>query len=338
MKFYTLENKNGLKLKVTNYGAIVSEIHVPDRDGNFADVILGFDTIDEYRDHNDAYFGATIGRYGNRIGGCRFSLDGKEYGALFANDGVNQLHGGKVGFDKVVWDAELVSGDGYTGVKFSYLSKDGEEGYPGNLSASVLYKLTDANEWILEYEATTDAATVYSPTNHAYFNLAGHNGSSPMAQMLQLNASHFTATDDGGIPTGEVRPVAGTGLDFRFAKPIGQDVDSNEDAIASRYGYDHNIVIDKLPEELALAAVAWDSESGREMKIYTTEPGIQFYTGNFLNGALVGKGGYAYPKRGAFCLETQHFPDSPNVGHFPTTTLRPGEVFRSKTVHAFGVK
>lgn len=337
MEFFTLENKNGLKLKLTNYGGIVSEIHVPDRDGNFADITLGFETVEEYQDHNDAFFGALIGRFGNRIGKSRFSLDGKEY-SLLANDGENHLHGGKVGFDKVAWSAEPVSGDGYTGIRLSYRSVDGEEGYPGNLDAVVTYKLTDDNEWVIEYEATTDAATVFNPTNHAYFNLAGHDGPSPMSQELQLNAEFFTATDEGGIPTGEILSVAETDLDFRSAKPMGKDVDSTDPAISSRGGFDHNWVINKLPEELALAAVAYDPVSGREMKVFTTEPGVQFYAGNFLDGSLSGKGGYKYEKRSGFCLETQHFPNSPKIGHFPTTTLKPGETFCSKTVYAFGVR
>lgn len=338
MEFYTLENKNGLKLKLTNFGGIVSEIHVPDRDGKFADITLGFDTIEEYQDHNDAYFGAIIGRFGNRIGQSRFTLEGQEYAGLFANDGENHLHGGKVGFDKVEWSAEEVSGDGYTGVKLSYRSKDGEEGYPGNLDAVVTYKLTDANEWVIEYEARTDKATVYNPTNHAYFNLAGHDGASPLNQEVQINATYYTATDDGGIPTGEIASVAGSEMDFREAKQIGKDVDTANPVVASRGGFDHNWVIDKKPAELGLAATAYDPQSGREMKVYTTEPGVQFYSGNFLDGSLKGKSGYVYEKRSGFCLETQHFPDSPNIGHFPTTTLKPGEAFYSKTVYAFGVR
>ena len=338
MEFYTLENKNGLRLKITNYGGIVSEIHVPDRDGKLADINLGFETIEEYQDHNKAYFGAVIGRFGNRIGSGRFRLDGQVYDGLAINDAPNHLHGGKLGFDKVEWTAKPISGEGFIGLELSYRSVDGEEGYPGNLDATVLYKLTDANEWIIEYTATTDKPTVYNPTNHAYFNLAGHDGASPLNHELQINANFYTEGDAGGIPTGEVRPVAGTGLDFRVAKPIGQDIDSQEEAIVSRFGFDHNFVIDKAPDELALAAVAWDPVSGREMKVYTTEPGVQLYSGNFLDGSLVGKGGYAYPRRGAFCLETQHFPDSPNKGHFPSTTLRPGQVFKSKTVYAFGVR
>ncbi|MDQ8203695.1 aldose epimerase family protein [Pelagicoccus sp. SDUM812003] len=337
MEFFTLENKNGMKLKLTNFGGIVSEIHVPDRDGTLADVTLGFETVEEYQDHNDAYFGAIIGRFGNRIGDCSFCLDGTYVSGLHANDGKNHLHGGKRGFDKVVWDAEEISGDGFTGVKLSYLSKDGEEGYPGNLQATVIYKLTDANEWVIEYEATADKTTVYNPTNHAYFNLAGHAGPSPLDHELQINSEFYTATDDGGIPTGAIVPVAGCGMDFRQAKAIGQDVDE-AGVVSSRGGFDHNWVIDKRPDEFALAATAWDPKSGREMKVYTTEPGVQFYSGNFLDGSLKGKGGTVYQKRSGFCLETQHFPNSPNIGHFPTTTLRPGEVFKSKTVYAFGVR
>ncbi len=338
MEFFTLENKNGLKLKFTNLGGIVSEIHVPDRDGTFADIVLGFETLEEYRDHNDAYFGAIIGRYGNRIGKSQFTLDGKAVDGLFANDGENHLHGGKVGFDKVVWSAEPVSGDGYMGMKLSYRSVDGEEGYPGNLDATVVYKLTDANEWVIEYEATTDKATVYNPTNHAYFNLAGHDGPSPLNHEMQINATFFTATDHGGIPTGAIVSVEGTDMDFREAKVYGETVNSDDTLISRLGGYDHNWILDKQYGQLGLAAVAFDPVSGREMTVYTTEPGVQFYAGNFLDGSLTGKGGKVYNKRDGFCLETQHFPDSPNHGHFPATTLRPGEVFRSKTVYAFGVR
>ncbi len=338
MQFFTLENKNRLKLKVADFGGIVSEIHAPDRDGKLADITLGFETVEAYRENNKAYFGAIIGRFGNRIGHGKFTLDGVEYAGLFANDGPHHLHGGKVGFDKVEWAARRSDGPGYQGLELRYRSADGEEGYPGNLDAKVVYKLTDLNEWIIEYEATSDRATVYNPTNHAYFNLAGHGGASPMGQELRINARYVTSTDGGGIPTGAIAPVEGTGLDFRQAKPMGRDIDCGEEAIATRGGYDHNWVIDKRPGEFGLAAVAWDAVSGRELKVYTTEPGVQFYAGNFLDGTLVGKGGVAYARRSGFCLETQHFPDAPNVGHFPDTTLRPGQVFRSKTVYEFGVR
>lgn len=338
MEFFTLENKNGLKIKFTNLGGIVSEIHVPDRNGKFADVTLGFETVEEYRDHNDAYFGAIIGRYGNRIGGCKFTLDGETVAGFFANDGANHLHGGKLGFDKVVWDVESVSGDGYAGRKLTYRSVDGEEGYPGNLDATVVYKLTDANEWIIEYEAATDKATVYNPTNHAYFNLAGHDGAPPLNHEMQINAKFFTPTSETAVPTGEIKSVVGTDMDFRDARVYGETVDSNDSLISRLGGYDHNWILDKQYGEFGLAAVAYDPVSGREMKVFTSEPGVQFYAGNSLDGSLTGKGGKVYQKRDGFCLETQHFPDSPNNGHFPSTTLRPGEVFRSKTVYAFGVR
>lgn len=338
MEFYTLENKNGLKLKLTNFGGIVSEIHVPDRDGKFADIALGFDTIEEYVDHNDAYFGAIIGRYGNRIGASKFVLDGQAVDALFANDGENHLHGGKKGFDKVEWNAEPISGEGFTGVKLSWRSVDGEEGYPGNLDATVVYKLTDDDEWVIEYEAVTDKATVFNPTNHAYFNLAGQDGPSPLGHQMLINAKFFTPTDDGGIPSGEILAVEGTDMDFRELKVYGETINSDDPLISRLGGYDHNWILDKQSGELGLAAVAYDPVSGREMKVYTTEPGVQFYGGNFLDGTLTGKGGKVYQKRDGFCLETQHFPDSPNHGHFPSTTLRPGETFRSKTVYAFGAR
>lgn len=338
MEFFTLENKNGLKLKFTDFGGIVSEIHVPDRDGTFADVTLGFATVEEYQARNDAYFGALIGRYGNRIGNGRFILDGAEFDGLFVNNGSNHLHGGKLGFDKVVWKVELVSGDGYTGAKLSYRSVDGEEGYPGNLDVSVAYRLTDANEWVIEYEATTDAPTVFNPTQHAYFNLAGHAGPSPLNHEMLINAKFFTPTDDGGIPTGEVLGVEGTDFDFRVAKVYGESVDSADTRVSRLRGFDHNWILDKQAGAFGLAAIAYDPVSGRELKVFTSEPGVQFYAGNFLDGSLTGKGGKVYNFRDGFCLETQHFPDSPNHGHFPDTALRPGEVFRSKTVYAFGVR
>lgn len=338
MEFFTLENKNGLKLKVTNYGGIVSELHVPDRDGALGDIALGFDSVEEYVENNNAYFGAIIGRFGNRIEKSAFTLDGETFDDLANNDGDNHLHGGLKGFDKVVWDAEQSNGTGEASLTLRYRSADGEEGYPGNLDATVRYALTDRNEWVIDYEATSDKATIYNPTNHTYFNLAGHAASAVLEHELQLNASFYTVGDAGGIPTGEIRPVAGSAFDFTTARAIGQSIDSEEEQLKSRGGYDHNFVIDKKPGELALAAVVWDPASGREMKVLTTEPGVQFYSANFLDGSLKGKGGAAYQRRGAFCLETQHFPNSPNIGHFPCVTLRPGRVFRSRTIYAFGTR
>lgn len=338
MKLFTLENKNGLKLTVSNYGAIVLDILVPDRDGRLADISLGFDSPEEYASKPSPYFGTVVGRFGNRIAKGRFELDGVEYKDLAINNGPNHLHGGRVGFDKVAWKAEPFSGDGFQGIKLSYLSKDGEEGYPGNLLLSVTYTLTDANEWVIEYEATTDKATVCNPTQHAYFNLGGQDAGDLSGHELQIKASHFTVTDDSSIPTGEIRPVKGSALDFTQSKEILRDIDADEEQIVFGFGYDHNFVLDKGPGAFALAATAYHPASGRELKVYTTEPGVQFYSGNHLDGKTLCKGGRVYQPRAGFCLETQHFPDSPNKGHFPSTTLRPGEVFRSKTVYAFGVR
>lgn len=338
MEFFTLENKNGIRLKLTNFGGIVTELHVPDRDGDLADITLGFDTLEEYVDRNSFYFGAVVGRYGNRIAEGRFVLDGVEYNMLCVNNGPNHLHGGKLGFDKVLWVAESVSGHGYTGVELRYRSVDGEEGYPGNLDTTVVYKLTDANEWVIEYEATTDKPTVLNLTQHAYFNLAGHAGPPTLGHELQINAKSFTPTDANGIPTGAILGVAGNDMDFREAKVFGAAIDSDYSQIRQAGGFDHNWILDKPYGELGFAAMVYEPVSGREMKVFTTEPGVQFYAGNYLDSSLTGKGGKVYGKRDGFCLETQHFPDSPNKGHFPSTVLRPGELFRSKTVFAFGVR
>ncbi len=338
MEFVTLENRNGIKLKLTNYGGIVSELHVPDRSGAFADVTLGFETLEEYESQDFPYFGALVGRFANRIAGGRFALDGVVYDQLALNDGENHLHGGKRGFDRVVWDMERVSGDGYSGVVLRYLSVDGEEGYPGNLRTTVTYKLTDRDEWVIDYEASTDKPTIFNPTNHAYFNLAGHDSGSVMGHEMQIAAKGFTPTDAAGIPTGEIMALEGTGLDFRQPKPLGRDIESDDPFIDIVGGYDHNFALREAPGELALAAVVYEPESGREMKVYTTEPGMQLYTANFLQGALAGKGGYRYQRRDAFCLETQHYPDSPNHPQFPSTVLRPGHTFRSQTVYAFSAR
>lgn len=338
MRFFTLQNKNGLKLKASDFGGAVSEIHAPDRDGRFADVALGFDSPKDYAERNAAYFGAIVGRFGNRISGARFELDGQVFDGLAKNDGPNHLHGGAKGFDKVLWDAEELRGDGFQALRLTYRSADGEEGYPGNLDAAVTYTLTDANEWIIEYEASCDKPTICNLTNHAYFNLAGHAAGPHLGHELRLNASSFVPTGPGSIPTGEIRPVRGGALDFTTAKPIGRDIEADDEQLKIGNGYDHCFVIDKAPESLALAAVVYEPTSGREMKVYTTEPGVQLYTGNFLDGRIVGKGRVAYRRRVGFCLETQRYPDSPNKPQFPTTTLRPGEVYRSKTVYEFGTR
>jgi aldose 1-epimerase len=326
---YTLTNKNGLRARITNYGGILVSLEVPDRDGNLGDITLGYDKLDGYI-ANNPYFGALIGRYGNRIAKGSFTLDGVAY-QLAKNNGENHLHGGLRGFDKVVWQAEPVETADAVGVKLTYLSPDGEEGYPGNLSCEVTYLLTNENELKISYTATTDKPTPINLTHHSYFNLTcgkrdilGHE--------LTLNADRYTPVDAGLIPTGEIAPVAGTPMDFTKPKTIGAEIDQVPG------GYDHNYVLNKADSEISLAASVYEPDSGRVMEIYTTEPGIQFYSGNFLDGTITGKGGVVYAKHYGFCLETQHFPDSPNKPDFPSTILRPGETYRHETVHKFSAK
>lgn len=334
IKEYTLKNDTGMTVKITNYGATITSIVVPDRDGNMADVALGYDNVDDYINAIDRpYFGAVVGRYGNRIAMGKFTLDGSEY-ELATNNGDNHLHGGNLGFDKVVWKAELVE----NGVKLSYLAKDGEEGYPGNLKLSVTYTLTDDNEIVMHYEATTDKATVVNVTNHTYFNLAGEGGGTINNHVLQINGSKTTPVDAGLIPTGELADVAGTPFDFRKPKVIGKDVDADNQQIKYGPGYDHNWVLDRKGDGMELAAVLYEPTSGRVLEVITEEPAIQFYGGNFLDGRLIGKSGKAYTHRSGLCLETQHSPDSPNRPEWPTTTLRPGEKYDTTTIYKFTVK
>jgi aldose 1-epimerase len=333
---FVLTNANGLEMCVTNYGAKVVSLMVPDKEGNFADIVLGEDSIDIYVNRpKDFYYGAVIGRYGNRIGGAKFTLDSVEY-VLSANNNGNSLHGGPKGFHHRVWDVEQP--DKQTLV-FSYVSADGEEGYPGNLTVKMTYKLTDNNEFYVEYEATTDKATVINLTHHSYFNLAGDAAGSINDHILMLNADFYTPVDQTLIPTGEVLPVEGTPMDFRTPFVIGDRVnDTSFVQIQYGLGYDHNWVLNKtLPGTLELAAVVKDPKSGRVMEVLTTEPAIQFYGGNFMTGQT-GKGGRVYPHRGAFCLETQHYPDSPNKPQFPTTTLRPGETYSHICIYKFSAE
>ena len=329
---YTLRNASGLEARIMTYGAILVSLKVPDRNGVPADVNLGFDDLEGYLGTHP-YFGAIIGRYGNRIAKARFTLDGVEY-KLAANNNGNTLHGGIRGFDKVVWTAEPVESGPGTGVKLTYLSRDMEEGFPGNLSVTVVYTLTDANELEIRYEATTDKKTPVNLTNHAYWNLKGEGQGDVLGHRLQIEADRITAVDSAAnlIPTGEIIPVAGTPFDFTSPHAIGERIAKVEG------GYDHNFVLRSGGGPLALAARVEEPESGRVLEIWTDQPGIQLYTGNFLDGTVAGKGGHAYGKHFAFCLETQHFPDSPNHPNFPTTILEPGQVFRSVTVHKFLVK
>jgi aldose 1-epimerase len=328
---FTLTNRNGMVVKIINYGAIVTELHVPDRQGNNGDVVLGFNTLEGYlSDH--PYFGGIIGRYANRIAGGRFTLDGKEY-RLATNDGPNHLHGGVKGFDKVVWKAESSQSEAGPAVAFSYVSPDGEEGYPGTLSTKVTYTLTAENELRIDYLATTDKPTPVNLTNHSYFNLAGEGSGDILAHELMLAADRFTPVDDTLIPTGELKDVTGTPMDFRKMTPVGARIDEVPGPAPG--GYDHNYVLTRSGDGLELAARVYEPKTGRVMEVLTTEPGIQLYTGNFLDGTLKGKRGVAYAKHFGFCLETQHFPDSVNQPAFPSAILRPGETYRTTTVYRF---
>jgi aldose 1-epimerase len=328
---YTLTNANGVEARIMTYGGRVVSFKAPDRSGKLADVMLGCDTLDCYL-ANDPYFGSIVGRYGNRIGKGRFVLKGKEF-TLPKNDGENTLHGGIKNFSRVVWKArEAKSHDGVA-LSLSYLSKDGEEGFPGNLSVTVLYTLTDKNELRIDYTATTDKTTVVNLTNHSYFNLAG--AGNILNHEIMINAGRFTPVDSGLIPTGELRSVKGTPMDFTTPTAIGARVDGPYEQLVVGRGYDHNWVLDSGGGKLALAARVYEPVTGRVLEVYTTEPGMQFYSGNFLDGSITGKGGQVYQKRSGFCLETQHFPDSPNKPGFPTTELEPGRTYKTTTIYKF---
>jgi len=331
VELFTLTNSQGTKAVITNYGGIVVSLYVPDRNGKLDDIVLGYETLDGYV-KNLPYFGALIGRYGNRIAKGRFTLDGKTY-QLAVNNGENHLHGGIKGFDKVVWDAETVVQDSAVGVKLTYLSKDGEEGYPGNLSCTVIYLLTEKNELKITYQAATDKATPINLTHHSYFNLAGQGNGDILSHELMLNAEKFTPVDNGLIPTGEIEPVKGTPMDFTASKPIGRDIGQVSG------GYDHNFILNSTGGGVMLAAKVYEPMSGRTMEVYTDEPGIQFYSGNFLDGTITpSTRGKVYNKHFGFCLEAQHFPDSPNRPNFPSTILRPGETYTQETIYVFYAK
>ena len=330
---YTLNNANGLEARVTNYGGIVVSLNVPDRQGKVSDVVLGFDTFESYRGTHP-YFGALIGRYGNRIGRAKLVLDGVEY-TLAANNGENHLHGGLRGFDKVVWKAEVVEDDGGPSLRLEYLSKDMEEGYPGNLSVEVEYRLTDDNGLRIDYRATTDKKTVVNLTHHSYFNLKDAGASDILGHEMMIAGDRFTPVDEGLIPSGEVRSVGGTPLDFRQPVAIGARIDQDDPQLKFGGGYDHNWVLNSQDGSLALAARVYEPTTGRVIEVYTTEPGLQFYSGNFLDGSQVGKGGLGYGHRSGFCLETQHFPDSPNKPDFPPTVLEPGAEYTHTTIYKF---
>ena len=340
IQLYTLKNSAGMTVKVTNYGAIITSISVPDRNGGFADVALGYNQVSDYINAVDKpYFGAIVGRYGNRIAKGSFSLNGETY-SLTTNNGPNHLHGGIIGFDKVVWTAHPVSGEDWTGVELHYLAKDKEEGYPGNLEIKVTYKLNNANELSVAYHATTDKATPVNLTQHTYFNLKGEGNGDILGHELMLNAAHYTPVDSTLIPTGEIAPVAGTPFDFTSAKTIGRDIDKQHQQLEFGLGFDHNWVINGKAKtgQLRLAARVHEPVTGRVMEVHTDEPGVQFYCGNFLDGRLRGKSGKSYVHRGGFCLETQHYPDSPNQPNFPSCILKPGEAYQTTTVFKFSTR
>jgi aldose 1-epimerase len=334
---YTLRNVHGVEAKITNYGGILVSLKVPDRTGKFDDVVLGFNDLDTYLKKNSPYFGALIGRYGNRIAKGRFTLNGVEY-KLAVNNGENHLHGGIKGFDKVVWTGHEMKTKAGPAVVLTYLSKDGEEGYPGNLNVRVVYTLTNNNEIRIDYSATTDKDTVTNLTHHSYFNLAGEGNGDILNTMVTINANRFVPTDAGSIPTGELRRVAGTPFDFLTPHEIGERINQDDEQLKLGNGYDHTFVINGTPGRMRLAATAYDRTSGRVMQVWTTEPGVQFYTGNFLDGTLKGKSGKVYQRRFGFCFETQHYPDSPNQPSFPTTTLRKGATYKSTTIYKFSVR
>ncbi|HET9306348.1 MAG TPA: aldose epimerase family protein [Candidatus Sulfotelmatobacter sp.] len=334
---YKLTNSHGVEVHAMNYGGIILSIRVPDRKGQFADIVLGHDTMEGYVP-NPPYIGAIVGRYANRIANGTFTLDGKTY-TLPKNDGPNTLHGGTTRtFDKVVWEGEPL--EGKTGVAFTYLSKDGEEGFPGNVKVKVTYTLTDGNALIIDYEATTDKATPINVSQHSYFNLKGEGNGDILDHEIMINADRFTPVDKNLIPTGELRPVKGTPLDFAKSTKMGARIDDNYEQLVLGHGYDHNFILNDKPDQngLKLAARVQESTSGRVLEVWTTQPGIQFYTGNFLDGTVTGKQGHVYKRRYGFCLETQHFPDSPNHPKFPTTMLKPGETFHQKSVFKFSAK
>jgi aldose 1-epimerase len=337
---YTLTNENGMIVKIITYGGIITELYAPDRNGVYEDVVLGFDSIDGYLSPEyssvNPFFGAIIGRYGNRIGGARFTLDSVEY-VLPANNGPNSLHGGFKGFDKVIWQAEPVKGEKEVSLKLSYLSVDGEAGYPGNLNVEVTYTLNNDNELVIQYNATTDKATVCNLTNHAYFNLSGGKDTSILNHELTIPADYFTEVDSALIPTGRQIPVQATPMDFTTSIPIGARIDEAYPQLIMGGGYDHNWVLRNDSGAYALAATVYEPISGRILEVYSNEPGIQFYAGNFLNGSFTGKGRVA-SKRSGFCLETQHFPDSPNQPSFPSTVLRPGETYSTTTAYKFSAQ
>ena len=336
VELYTLTNAHGMEVRIMTYGGIIVSLKTPDKTGHFADITLGFDALDGYLAKNP-YFGALVGRYGNRIGNARFTLDGKEY-TLAKNNGPNSLHGGLKGFDKVVWQAHSFEKGSEVGLVLKYTSVDGEEGYPGTLQVTVTYTLDDKNQFTIDYRATTDKATPVNLTNHTYFNLAGEGSGTILGAELMLGADHYTPVDATLIPTGKIASVKGTPLDFTKPTAIGARINDHYEQLVFGGGYDHNFVINRQGPGLVLAARAYDPSSGRVLEVDTTEPGVQFYSVNHMVGSIEGMHGHMYKARDAFCLETQHYPDSPNKPNFPSTILRLGETYHSVTVWKFSTR
>jgi aldose 1-epimerase len=338
IEMVTLKNSHGMEVQAISYGAIITSIKVPDRAGKIADVVLGFDSPDQYwHEPTPPYFGAVVGRYGNRIAKGKFALDGKTY-SLAINNPPNSLHGGNKGFDKQVWDVTTKETPAGSSATFSRTSPDGEEGFPGTLQARVTYTLTEKNELIVDYHATTDKATPINLTQHSYFNLAGEGSGTILDHVLTIDADRYTPVSDSLIPIGELAPVQGTPFDFRKPTAIGSRIDQADAQLKNGKGYDHNWVLTRKATGLQHAVTLADPKSGRTLDISTTEPGVQFYTGNFLDGTIKGKGGHVYALRSGLCLETQHFPDSPNQKNFPSTILQPGKTYESRTVFTFSAK
>lgn len=333
VSIFTLKNSNGMTAEITNFGGIIVSLKVPDREGNLEDIVLGYDKLEDYL-HNTRYFGAIIGRFGNRIENASFELDGVEYN-LAKNDGENHLHGGIQGFNAVIWQPEIVNKDNGESLELCYLSKDGEEGYPGNLNIKVTYTLTEDNALEIEYFAISDKDTVVNLTNHSYFNLSGHASGNILRHKVMINADEFTVNDKYSIPTGEIKDVTNTPMDFTKLTIVGENIDSDYDQIAFAKGYDHNWVLKVSGRKPEKAAEVLDEKSGRFMEVYTTKPGVQFYTANFLDGSEIGKGGVNYGKRQAICLETQYFPNSIKHKHFPSPILKVGQEYKHTTIYKF---
>lgn len=335
---YTIANSAGMSARIINYGATITSLFVPDRDGNIEDVVLGYDSLQGYVNGSE-YFGAVVGRYGNRIAKGQFTLDGQQF-QLTINNGENHLHGGKIGFNKVLWDAEVLNDSDMPAIRFTYVSRDGEEGYPGTVTLKVTYTLTDDNELRINYEGMTDKPTILNPTQHSYFNLSGNFTETILGHSLMIEADKFTPVDEGLIPTGELAPVENTPLDFRQPQTIGARIDDPFEQLVLGKGYDHNWVLRNYtgPGDVHKAAELYEPESGRVMTVFTDQPGLQFYSGNFLDGSAIGKNGIAYGHRTGLCLETQVFPDSPNHPDFPSATLYPGQVYRQTTIYQFSTR